>query len=226
MKRYVCPVCGYVYDEARGIPEAGIAPGTRWEDLPEDWVCPLCGAGKSAFREEAEPQVQEYSAAAEISAEEGPDTEHELSSMEMSILCSNLARGCEKQYMEPEAEQFSRLARAFRAKAAPEKNPGFEKLLELVEEDLGKRYPHASGVSQQQGDRGALRALVWSEKVTRMLQSLLERYAREGDRMLEHTGVYVCTICGFVFVGDASPEICPVCKVQSWKFEKVEGRAM
>ena len=59
-----------------------------------------------------------------------------------------------------------------------------------------------------------------------MLRSLLERYAREGDAMLAHTGVYVCTVCGFLFVGDAPPQICPVCKVPSWKFEKVEGRAM
>ena len=49
MKQYVCSLCGYVYDEAKGIPEDGIAPGTKWEDLPEDWECPLCGAGKEEF---------------------------------------------------------------------------------------------------------------------------------------------------------------------------------
>lgn len=52
MKKYVCMICGYVYDEAAGIPIAGIAPGTKWEDLPEDWVCPLCGAAKSDFKEQ------------------------------------------------------------------------------------------------------------------------------------------------------------------------------
>ena len=66
---------------------------------------------------------------------------------------------------------------------------------------------------------------MWSEKVTRMLQSLLTRYRDEGKRMLAHTWVYVCTICRFVYVGDAPPELCPVCKVPSWKFEKMEGRA-
>jgi rubredoxin len=50
MAKYVCTVCGFVYDEANGIPEAGIAPGTKWEDLPDDWVCPLCGAEKSDLR--------------------------------------------------------------------------------------------------------------------------------------------------------------------------------
>jgi rubredoxin len=52
MAKYVCTVCGYVYDEAEGIPEDGIAPGTKWEDLPDDWVCPLCGVGKSEFEKE------------------------------------------------------------------------------------------------------------------------------------------------------------------------------
>jgi len=52
MKRYVCDVCGYVYDEATGDPENNIVAGTKWEDLPEDWVCPLCGASKSKFSEE------------------------------------------------------------------------------------------------------------------------------------------------------------------------------
>ena len=52
MKQYVCSVCGYIYDEAAGIPDDGIAPGTLWDQLPEDWVCPLCGAAKSEFEEE------------------------------------------------------------------------------------------------------------------------------------------------------------------------------
>lgn len=50
MKKYVCNVCGYVYDPAAGDPDNGIAPGTAFEDLPEDWVCPLCGVGKEDFK--------------------------------------------------------------------------------------------------------------------------------------------------------------------------------
>lgn len=49
MKKYVCEVCGYVYDPAKGDEAADIAPGTAFEDLPEDWLCPLCGAGKEEF---------------------------------------------------------------------------------------------------------------------------------------------------------------------------------
>ncbi len=49
MKKYKCSVCGYVYDPAKGDPSAGIKPGTAFEDLPEDWVCPVCGSPKSKF---------------------------------------------------------------------------------------------------------------------------------------------------------------------------------
>lgn len=48
-RKYVCVVCGYVYDEAEGDPEGGIPSGTRFEDLPDDWVCPECGASKEDF---------------------------------------------------------------------------------------------------------------------------------------------------------------------------------
>ena len=51
MKKYVCSVCGWEYDPAVGDPDNGIAPGTEFEDLPKDFVCPLCGAAKSVFSE-------------------------------------------------------------------------------------------------------------------------------------------------------------------------------
>jgi len=49
MKKYVCNVCGYVYDPEAGDPDSGIAPGTAFADIPEDWVCPVCGVGKEDF---------------------------------------------------------------------------------------------------------------------------------------------------------------------------------
>lgn len=52
MKKYVCDVCGWVYDEAAGDPDNGITAGTKWEDLADDFVCPLCGVGKDEFSEE------------------------------------------------------------------------------------------------------------------------------------------------------------------------------
>lgn len=49
MEIYACDICGYRYDPAIGDPEAGIAPGTAFADLPDDWLCPICGVGKSDF---------------------------------------------------------------------------------------------------------------------------------------------------------------------------------
>jgi len=53
MGKYICTVCGYVYDPAIGDPENNIKAGTAFEDLPEDWVCPVCGATKDQFEPEA-----------------------------------------------------------------------------------------------------------------------------------------------------------------------------
>ena len=52
MERYVCGICGYVYDPAEGDPDAGVKKGTAFENLPEDWVCPVCGASKDEFSPE------------------------------------------------------------------------------------------------------------------------------------------------------------------------------
>jgi len=52
MDRYVCTVCGYVYDPAQGDPDNGVKLGTKFEDVPEDWECPVCGAPKSDFEKE------------------------------------------------------------------------------------------------------------------------------------------------------------------------------
>ena len=53
MTKYICDLCGWIYDEAAGDPEHGIAPGTKFDALGDDFVCPLCGVGKDSFSEEA-----------------------------------------------------------------------------------------------------------------------------------------------------------------------------
>ena len=52
MDKDVCDICGYIYDPANGDPDNGVAPGTPWEQVPADWVCPLCGVGKDQFSKE------------------------------------------------------------------------------------------------------------------------------------------------------------------------------
>ncbi|GAB3287078.1 rubredoxin [Parahaliea aestuarii] len=48
-RKYECVICGFIYDEAEGLPDDGIPAGTRWEDIPDDWECPDCGIAKSEF---------------------------------------------------------------------------------------------------------------------------------------------------------------------------------
>lgn len=48
-RTWLCRICGFIYDEAAGLPDEGIAPGTRWEDIPPNWTCPECHAGKGDF---------------------------------------------------------------------------------------------------------------------------------------------------------------------------------
>lgn len=219
MKKYVCTICGYIYDEAAGIPSAGIAPGTKWENLPDDWVCPLCGASKSEFEEQKEKK--------EEAVQKKPISDinsdiRELSVGELSALCSNLARGCEKQYLAEEADLFTQLADYFKMNTPFVDESDTKSLLAMIQEDLNKGYTYANTVSQE--DRGALRALVWGEKVTRILNSILSRYEKEGDAFLQNTNIFVCEACGFVYIGDTPPEVCPVCKVPSWKFSQIERR--
>ena len=210
--RYVCSICGYVYDETGNTP---------WAELPGDWKCPLCGAAKSDFAPEGAPAAPEAADAVPAEREIRPLTE-----LETAALCSNLAKGCEKQYLADQAAAFRKLADWFASRAqAPGTDISFEALLQKIGTDLGGYFPDANSVSQKNRDRGALRSLTWSEKVTRILRSLLIRYGEEGDAMLENTGVYVCTICGFVYVGDELPEVCPVCKVPNRKFEKIGGES-
>ena len=51
MQKYQCTICGYVYDPEEGDPDSGIAPGTAFDDIPEDWYCPVCGVTKLDFEE-------------------------------------------------------------------------------------------------------------------------------------------------------------------------------
>ena len=94
----------------------------------------------------------------------------------------------------------------------------------MLQDDIAS-YSEIRKTADNHNDRGTARICVWGEKVTRMLSSLVERYLLEGEELLEGTDIWVCTTCGFVYIGDEPPELCPVCKVPAWKFEKIEGRA-
>ena len=223
MKKYICTICNYIYDEAAGIPDKGIPPGTKWEDLPEDWTCPLCGATKAEFKEQT---YEEKKVAKSMDVQETyKEDMRELSFGELSALCSNLSKGCEKQYRMEESGLFAELAEYYDTKSEPVEGIGFEGLAELINKDL-ESYENANNIPGMGNDRGALRALVWGEKVTRILSSLLNRYESNKDELLENTNIYVCEICGFIYIGDEAPEICPVCKVPKMKIRKIERKVV
>lgn len=224
MRQFVCSVCGYIYDEAAGDPSQGVSQGTRWEDLPADWTCPICGADKSAFSEKVAAKPNQP--AAVVSAAEPADELRELTFGELSSLCTNLAKGCEKQYRPEEAALFGQLAEYFKSKTKPAGSSQFADLLQRIQEDLQSAYPAANQAASAHADRGALRALTWSSKVTQILSSLLARFDKQQDALLTGTNVFVCEICGFVFIGDQPPEICPICKVPSFKIRKLEKEAV
>ena len=210
--KYVCQICGYVYDDAK--------EKVPFEELPDDWKCPLCGAAKSDFKPEANGDEKKVVTAIEPMEE---DLE-KLSAGQLAALCSNLARGCEKQYKQEEADLFKQLADYFTAVVPAVNDASVEKLAKELQTDANN-YAAVRATADANADRGAARVCVWGEKVTRMLSSLVNRYLNEGEAMLKDTNIWVCTTCGFVYIGDTPPELCPVCKVPNWKFEKIEGRA-
>lgn len=209
--KYVCSVCGYVYDEeVEGVP---------FSELPDDWACPMCKAPKSLFF-------------AEDSEKDDVKTEHidvidedmtEIPPLVLSQIFSNLARGCEKQYKENESKLFTELSEYYRKASGNMENPSTTVIAEKLSEDLSSLYPTLRERSEMLKDRGALRVTVWGEKVTRMALSLVDRYEKEGSSFLDNTKIWVCSICGFIYIGDTPPAICPVCKVPDWKFECIEG---
>lgn len=210
--KYVCQICGYVYDDAKEkVPFA---------ELPDDWKCPLCGAAKLDFKPEVNGDEKKV-----VTAIEPMEADLEkLSAGQLAALCSNLARGCEKQYKQEEADLFKQLADYFTAVVPAVNDASVEKIAKELQTDADN-YAAVRATADANADRGAARVCVWGEKVTRMLSSLVNRYLNEGEAMLKDTNIWVCTTCGFVYIGDTPPELCPVCKVPNWKFEKIEGRA-
>ncbi len=218
--KYKCSICGHVYDEAK--------EGVSFADLPDDWKCPLCGAPKAVFEPivEAAPEESKPSspvARQEVTDDDTDDSMQQLSMGQMAALCSNLARGCEKQYMPKESELFNELAEWFTRHAAQVNDATVEAVAAQLQQNIAD-YPAANRTCVEQGDRGAQRVLGWSEKATRMLSSLIGRYQREGEGLLADTEIWVCSVCGFVYIGKKAPVLCPVCKVPSWKFNQIERR--
>lgn len=208
--KYQCTICGYVYDdEKESVP---------FDELSNDWRCPLCGALKSDFKKISDSKDDTL---AKVNTEPIHYDMEKLSVGALSVVFSNLARGSEKQYKGKQEELFKKLSAYFKEIAPKTAEANEAKLSELVLANIDEGYPGLKSVAQSENDRGTQRICVWGEKVTRMVSSLLARYEKEGERFLENTEVWVCSVCGFIYVGDEAPKLCPVCKVPDWKFDKV-----
>lgn len=220
MGKYVCVICGYIYDEAAGDPENGVNSGTLWADVPEYWTCPICGTGKVDFQEEKSSSTPPGKVAKVV---EGlPGGVRDLSVGELSALFSNLSKGCEKQYRVEEAGLFQELAAYYQQHNVTDKEGSLKDLVELNKADIDMNFVRGKTVAEENHDRGGLRAMVWGDKVSRMLSGHLSKYAAQGTNPLENTRAFVCEICGFIFVGDELPEVCPVCKVPNYKMTEIK----
>ena len=224
--RYKCSVCGYIYDEEK--------EGVKFADLPDDWSCPVCGEGKEGFEPMDEDDAPSPSAAPApapapapsspgISGWEADGDLRELSAGEISAICSNLARGCGVQQLTREAQLFTQIADYFDSVSVTPDHDGVATLISMLNSDLDY-YGTAKSAASMMTDRGSLRVLTWSEKASIILKSVLERY-RDDPEFLRHTSVYVCDICGFMYIGDDPPAVCPVCKVPGHMILKVKGGA-
>lgn len=141
-----------------------------------------------------------------------------LSDYEIALICSNLARGCEKQYLFEEQKVFLELAKHYEDKELG-KAGTLTDVKDWVVNDIAE-YNHAFEIVGD--DRGAKRVLTWSSKVTTLTNIILDNYAKKGLDYLKNTKIWVCDICGFVFIGDVPPEVCPICKVPSFKILEVK----
>jgi len=149
-----------------------------------------------------------------------------LSTGELAALCSNLSKACLKQLRTEEAFLFSKLAEYYERSLVSESGHTYADIEKLVRTDLSGRFPEANTIAIGASDRGSQRALVWGEKVTKLLLSLLGRREKLEAGQLALTNVFVCEVCGFIYIGDVVPEICPICKAPSSRISGIAKEAV
>ena len=137
----------------------------------------------------------------------------------LPVIFSNLQKASEKQQKFEEAEKFGKLSQQYSVE--PSEKSSFEDLKNLLSKDLKETYPRLQEKAEKLNDRGAQRALRWGQKVTAIQKSLIERYLSKGETLPETKSLFVCEACGFIFLGDSAPDICPVCKAPASRFSKI-----
>lgn len=210
MKKYRCTICGYIYDESK--------ENVKFSDLPEVWKCPLCGAPKNLFEEIVEDnQTVEVTKETEVITED--NDLRELSNDEIAYICSNLAKACDKQYLEEEKGLYLELFEYFKSKDI--NNGSINNLVEMFNNDANL-LNDAFNIVNNYDDSGAKRVLTWATKTNNIINSIIKNYSVKGIEYIKNNKIWVCDICGFVFIGDVPPQVCPICKVPNFKILEVE----
>lgn len=210
MKKYRCTICGYIYDEEK--------ENVKFSDLPEDWKCPMCGAPKSLFEEVVEDnQTVEVKKETEVITED--NDLRELSNDEIAYVCSNLAKACEKQYLEEEKKLYLELFKYFISNEV--KSGKLNDLEVMFDKDI-KLLNDAFNLANTYEDSGAKRVLTWATKTTNIINNIIKNYNEKGIEYIKNNKIWVCDICGFVFIGDNPPQVCPICKVPNFKILEVQ----
>ncbi len=149
-----------------------------------------------------------------------------------SAVFSNLAKACEKQFRTREAELCWKISGYFDGEvpAQATQSDGAQEdahTMDLIDfaarcaKDESSLFAATKGAAEEASDRGALRMAVWGGKVNAIQKSVAERAAKQGETLLQDKSIFVCEACGFIFIGQEAPEVCPVCKAPGFRFSKI-----
>ncbi|HAK47053.1 MAG TPA: hypothetical protein DCO79_14195 [Spirochaeta sp.] len=135
----------------------------------------------------------------------------------LPVIFSNLQKASEKQQNYDSAEHFGKLSEKYYQDAV---SGDLRTIKDMIVTDISSMADIQS-LAGENGDRGILRALRWGGKVAAIQKSLIDRYLSKGEALTEGKEIFLCEACGFIFLGNAVPGLCPVCKAPSSRFTKV-----
>lgn len=135
----------------------------------------------------------------------------------LPVIFSNLQKASEKQQQFETSEAFGKLSSSFYTNTA---SGNIAEIKDMIASDISV-MPGIQAQAEEAGDRGTLRALRWGGKVAAIQKSLIDRYLSKGEALMEGKDLFLCEACGFIFLGNAKPDVCPVCKAPASRFSKV-----
>ncbi|NLV83248.1 MAG: rubredoxin [Spirochaetales bacterium] len=140
----------------------------------------------------------------------------------VASICSNLAKACEKQHRAQESKLFLQIEQYFNERQVKESKHGLIDLEPLIQADISQAYVQCEDAAVAAEDRASLRAVTWGKKVTAIHKSLLSRYAKQQEALLDNGQLYLCEACGFIAISAQVPDMCPICKAPASRFVKIQ----